>query len=179
MKTVIHMLIATSLLVATSVFSNTWSLSGMIEGELIPTLHKQSQYDFSNLRGEQLRKAPQGTMWDSNYRPSGPQTPFLGTVTEMTQEKNWVWSVTLPVGGEGIDVFNTIVGSFATHYDKRFGGLGWKASTWGGPGQANHGVSWEECPTPGKGRNILLQRIPGSSNSKVVIQFIRYFDKTC
>lgn len=179
MKTTLYFVIAISLLASTSLQASTWSLSSMIEDELIPTLYQKSQYDFSNLRGKQLRNTPQGTMWDSSYRPSGPKKPFLGTVTELTQQKNWVWSVNLPVGGDGVEVFNTIVGSFATHYDKRFGGLGWKVSTWGGPGQSNHGVSWEECPEPGKGRSILLQRIPSNTNSKVVIQFIHYFDKQC
>lgn len=174
------LILATSgLLMANSAIASNWSLSAMVEDEMIPTLYNNSQYNFSDLRGKQLRQMPQGTMWDSKYRPSGPNTPFNSTVTELTQEKNWVWSVTLPVGGDGVNVFNTIAGSFATHYDKRFDGLGWKFSVWGGPKQANHGVSWQECSTPGKGRNILLQRIPGSSNSKVVIQFIRYFDQKC
>lgn len=168
------------LTVSASAQTATWSLAGMLEDELIPTLLQKSEYDFSDLRGEVLTKTEDGTIWASKYSPSGPQQPFKASIAEVQSQKSWSWSLTVPVGGDGVDVFNTMAGSFATVLDARFDGLGWNFSVWGGPDKPQHGVAWQECKDGDQsGRAVMVQRFPGEKNSRIRIDFINYFTKEC
>ena len=165
--------------------AQSWSLSAMIEDDLLPTIMDAS-YDLSEFRGELLGTQNGDSVWVSTYGPEGPNgQPFQARVAHSESEGAWSYWITITVTPENQqNLFNVAAGAFATVLDAQFDGLGWARTMMGQQGQPRQVLAWQECGSGGDisgGRVAMVHRRPSADGSEAELkfQFLHQFEETC
>ena len=137
--------------------AQSWSLPGMIEDDLFPTIMDAS-YDLADLRGELLNAQNGDSLWMATYGPPSPNgQPFQARVAHSESNNAWSYWVTIQVPPESQqNLFNMAAGAFATVLDAQFDGLGWSRTMMGRQGQPRQALAWQECGRGGSAAGVWL-----------------------